>query len=321
MPALLGKAAPKIQRSTMETVILTLDQVNSWEVPPFQRPVRINPKVEAIAEEMKTEGTSIRGTITLGKLTNDRAYYIVDGQHRREAFRLSGLQEVISDIRVVHFDTMAEMAEEFIQLNTAIVRMRPDDMLRGVVPSLPYLQSLMDECPYIGFTSVRRGGGAGAVVSLAQVVRCWFSSSNETPDNSGRGHSITSMATNITENSARELTRFMNLAHAAWGRDSEYYRLWGALNMGLCMWLYRRMVLDTDRRGGKRVSVLTDAQFKSCLMALSANSDYLDWLQGRLLNDRDRSPAMGRIKAVFARRLGDNTDIKPMLPQPAWSSR
>lgn len=315
------KAAPRASRSTMETLIITPDQVNAWRVPPFQRPVRVNAKVKAIADEIRTNGVSITGMITLGKLTGDNAYYIVDGQHRIEAFRISGMSEIIADIRVVHFDTMADMADEFVQLNTAIVRMRPDDLLRGLTPSLPLLQRILRECPFIGYDQLRRGGASGPIVGLAAILRTWHASNSEAPNNSNSGVSINQLAAALEEDSVAKLIRFSHLAMEAWGRDPEYYRLWGGLNMGVNMWLYRRLVLDDNRRAKARISTLTETQFKHCLMALSANSNYLAWLPGRLLNDRDRSPALSRIKAIFMRRLIEGGMAKPYLPQPAWASK
>lgn len=320
MSAPLGKTAPKSARSTMETTIVTIDQVNNWRVPPFQRPVRQNSKVLAIAEEIKCDGVAISGIITLGRLSKDNAHYVVDGQHRLEAFRISGLPEIIVDLRVVHFDTMAEMADEFVQLNTAIVRMRPDDLLRGLTPGLPTLQRLMGECSFIGYDNVRRGGTSGAVVSLGAALRCWFTSASDVPSG-GSGVSINQIASTLDNDSCGKMIRIMTTLFSAWGRDPEYYRLWGNLNVALCMWLYRRLVLDTSRKGNARVIVLSETQFKQAVMALSANQDYLDWLPGRLLNDRDRSPALHRIKQIFVRRLSENSSVKVVLPQPAWASR
>lgn len=315
------KAAPKASRSTMETVIVSIEQVNAWRLPPFQRPLRVNAKVQVIAEEMKCEGTSIPGILTLGKLTGENVYYIVDGQHRAEAFRISGLTEAIADLRIVHFDTMAEMADEFVQLNSAIVRMRPDDLLRGVTPSLPVIQRLMQECPFIGYDNIRRRDTSGPIVSLAAVLRCWHTSSFEVPSGGNSGVTITQAAKMLDSDSAGKLIRFLTLAITAWGRDPEYFRMWGNLNVALCMWLYRRMVLDTVRRGNSRVTVLTDTSFKQGLMALSADSNYIEWLTGRLLNDRDRSPALARIKTIFARRLAETVTGKFNMPQPAWAAR
>jgi hypothetical protein len=34
-------------------------------------------------------------------------------------------------------------------------------------------------------------------------------------------------------------------------------------------------------------------------MSVSANTDYVDWLVGRNLGERDRTPAYGRLKTIF----------------------
>lgn len=313
---------PKSLQSAMETQILTIDQVNKWRLPPFQRPLRVNQKVLNIANEMRCDGVSISGTLTLGRLKGDPGVYLVDGQHRVEAFRQSGMEEIIADTRTVNFDTMAEMADEFVSLNTAIVRMRPDDLLRGLTPTLPNLARIMRECTFIGYDQVRRGKtDSGAVVSIGVVLRCWFNGQMETPNSGNGGFSIAHVASTLDEVNTGQLIRFMKICVEAWGRDPEYYRLWGALNMALCAWLYRRLVLETDRRGATRVIVLNETQFRKCMMTLSANTTYMEWLVGRLLNDRDRGPAFTRIKQMFVRRLQEEGIPKPLMPQPAWSSR
>jgi|GEM_PF-2004507 len=321
MATAMAKLAPKTHRSTMDTLLLTVDDVNKWQVPPFQRPVRVNAKVMAIAEEMKMSQT-ITGVVTIGRLTKDNSDYLVDGQHRREAFRIAGISEVIADVRIVHYDTMADMADDFVMLNTALVRMRPDDLLRGLTPSLPNLKHLMDTCPFIGYDNIRRKDHAGPIISLASVLRCWSTSALETPHNSTARHGgISQIAASMDADSAGKLIGFLELTLHAWGRDPEYFRLWGNLNLALCMWLYRRVVLDRVRdKGAARSVVLTREEFKQCLTALSANSSYLDWLQGRLLNDRDRSPGLTRIKAIFTRRLASTKTGIIKLPQPAWQA-
>jgi hypothetical protein len=65
---------------------------------------------------------------------------------------------------------------------------------------------------------------------------------------------------------------------------------------------------------------LSDSEFTQCLMALSANHTYVDWLQGRALGERDRSPCYSRIRSIFSGRLGGMGYGKPMLPQPDWST-
>lgn len=317
------REAPKSQRSSMETLIVSVDQVNQWKVPSFQRPVRMNEKVRALAEEMKQSGCEITGVLTLGKVDKDAAFYIVDGQHRIEAFRISGMPEIIADVRIVHFDTMAEMAEEFVRLNSAIVRMRPDDILRGLEPTSPALKKIRKDCTFIGYDNIRRGGTSGPVLGMNQVIRSWIGSSTETPVSTLGGLSVASAATNMDADSVEDCIRFLLTAHAAWGRDPEYFRLWGSLNLTLCMWLWRRLVSDQSRGSTTRYISLNVAQFKQCLMSLSADHNYLDYLPGRQLNDRDRSPCFIRVKAIFSKRIAEESrdKKKPILPSPAWSSR
>src|SRR5689334_16858884 len=101
-----AKEAPKSEQSRMDTIIINPMMVGKWKIPPFQRPLRINDKVRAVMEQIK-KSESIEGVITLGRLRGDDAHYIVDGQHRTEAFKLAEISEAIADIRVVSFETMA----------------------------------------------------------------------------------------------------------------------------------------------------------------------------------------------------------------------
>lgn len=316
-----GRSAPKSQSSRMETMIVSIDQVRQWRVPPFQRPIRINAKVMSIAEQLKRGEVMISGIVTLGKIARDPTHYIVDGQHRLEAFRISELAEIIVDLRIIEFDDMAEMAEEFVRLNSALVRMRPDDILRGLEPTSTVLGTIKKECPFVGYDQVRRGN-ANAILSMSAVLRCWAGSAGETPTaTAGAGISASQVAAQMDADSTQQLVRFLKCAFEAWGRHPEYYRLWSNLNLCLTMWLWRQLVLDTQRGGNKRIVVLTEAQFRKCLTALTASANYLDWLIGRNMTERDRSPAYAKIKELFVSRLSTETTRKVQLPQPSWASR
>lgn len=316
------REAPKAVRSSMDTIIVTPDEVNQWRVPPFQRPIRVNEKVRAMAEDLRANGCEITGILTLGKVGKDPALWIIDGQHRIEAFRISAMKEVIVDVRICHFDRMAEAADEFVRLNSSLVKMRPDDVLRGLESTLPSLQMIRKSCEFVGYDNIRRGHTNSPVLGMSAVLRCWTASGNETPAASG-STSAAHMAEALDVLSAQNLIVFLSTAHAAWGRDPEYYRLWGNLNLSLCMWMWRRLVLDKERSGLKRYVTLTPGQFKQCLMSVSAAGDYVEWLHGRNATDRDRAPCFARLKTIFIRRLAEDSkgDKKPMLPQPAWSSR
>ncbi len=143
----------------------------------------------------------------------------------------------------------------------------------------------------------------------------------------------TVLASSLDTNDADKIIVFMNTARSAWGSDPENYRLWGALNLTITMWLWKRLVIDRARGGagsGKfgagysKVAVLSPEQFQRCLMSVSADKAYTDWLVGRLMNERDRSPCYGRIKAIFTKRLAQELgggDKKFFLPVPSWASR
>lgn len=316
-----SREPPRSERSQMETRILTIEQVSQWKIPMFQRPVRINAKVQALAAEISQNGGIIDGVITVGTVKNDPATYVVDGQHRLEAARISGATEIMADFRLVRFESMSEMADEFVRLNSALVRMRPDDILRGLESSTPALRKIRSECKFVGYDQIRRGTSS-PIVGMSMLLKVWQGSLFETPVQSGYSDcSAPSIISRLDADSVEDLIQFLTVALAAWGRDAEYARLWGSLNLGLCMWCWRRLVKDTDRGGNKRYSHLTIKQFTKCLMGLSADSGYLDWLQGRQLRDRDRGPAYARIKKIFSRRLTEEGSGKLTFPAPAWVTK
>lgn len=306
--------AEKNTHTTLDTIEVTPSQVKGWRIPEFQRQLRENDKVRALAEQIKDEGV-IPGVLTLGVLTvrGERQVYILDGQHRCHAFVLSGIEYAYVDVRQRHFDSIAEMGEEFVNLNSQLVRMRPDDILRGLESSLPPLRKLRLRCPFVGYDMVRRSEKA-PVLSMSALMRCWFGSAPEVPSLTGAG--AATLAKSFSDDDAETLIGFLTLAIDAWGRDQQYVRLWNNLNLSLCLWLYRRMVIS---QYSPRTPKLSKDMFQKCLMSLSADGAYLDWLLGRQMGQRDMSPAYARIRAVFVVRIEAETNKKPLMPAPAWS--
>lgn len=311
---------PKSAISQMETLLFTRVEATNWVIPPFQRPLRVNPKVRALADELKGNGGFISGVLTLGKLKSDRNIYVVDGQHRIEAFKISELPEAIADVRTCTFDSMTDMADEFVLLQSSLVKMRPDDVLRGLEGSTRSLQIIRETCKFVGYDQVRRNGQYSPVVGMAAVMRAWSGSVYETPVSHRAGTTAAQLAKEIDDAEVANLCNFLHVAYAAWGHDVAYGRLWSALNLGLCMWLYRRIVMDTDR-SAKRSIVLNTEQFKKCLQSVSAADDYIDWLANRALNDHHRAPSYRRLKTLFSVRLReDGVSETPKFPGPAWAA-
>ena len=282
----------------------------------------MNEKVRQVAEQITHNGGIVPGVITLGTISGDRSIYLVDGQHRREAFLISELPECIADCRMCEFDSLPEMAQEYVELNSSLVKMLPDDMLRGIEGSIKSLGFIRSSCEFVGYGHVRRNSTHTALLSMSAVLRCWAGSAPETPSGTG-GKSALHIAEEMDDASAQNLVAFLQIARAAWGSDAEYFRMWGNLNLTICMWMYRRLVMDKDR-GVKRYVLLTPDSFRKCLMSASASPEYIDWLTGRVMGERDRSPCFMRLKGIFQNRLRqDSRDPtkKPMLPTPAWASK
>lgn len=303
--------AERTTRTTLDTIEISPNLVQSWKLPAFQRPLRVNEKVRQLAEKIKHDDGVVPGVVTIGVL--DKQQYLIDGQHRREAFLMSECVVGYVDVRIHYFDSMAEMGQEFVDLNSRIVTMRPDDILRGLEGSSETLTKLRRKCPFIGYDMIRRGEKS-PLLSMSSVLRCWYGSSKETPSTSAV--SVVELVTSFTNDSCDGLVEFLGAAIAAWGRDPQYQRLWLNLNLSLTMWLWRRMVITPY---SSRTPKLTPAQFQKCMMSLSADSTYIDYLLGRSLTDRDRSPCYSRMKSLFSRRLEAETGKKQLLPVPPWS--
>lgn len=305
-------ASEKLTRTTVDTVELTEKLVASWRLPPFQRDLRLNAKVQAVSEEILRDRGVLPGMLTVGVL--DGITYIVDGQHRIAAWRQTGLDVGYADVRTHFFESMGDMAKEFVRLNSSLVKLRPDDILRGMEPSTPALQKIRKKCPWIGYDVVRRTAH-GPVVSMSLFVRMWASAKQDVPQG-GSGLEAIAM---LDERETEQAITYAQLCFEAWHRDAEYVRLWSALNLTICAWLYRRIVLGERVSANSRSARFTDEEFRKCLMALSAEPQYLDWLVGRNLSERDRGPAYNRIKTIFARRYERETGKAAKLIQPAWS--
>ncbi len=304
--------AEKHTRTTLDTLELTPDVVNAWILPPFQRELRVNSRVEELAVQIKAHDGVISGVLTLGVL--DKKTYLLDGQHRRQAFLLSECPVGYSDVRICHFETLAEMGQEYVRLNSSLVRMKPDDILRGLEQTSEALKHIRQRCPFIGYDHIRYSDKA-PILSMSMAIRAWRGAAGEMPSSSACGVSATDLVDLFGMDDARPMADFMLIALGAWGRDESYAKLWNTLNLSLCMWLYRKLVLT---QYSHKVGKMAPETFSRCLMALSANSNYLDWLTGRRLTERDRSPAYARIRSVFIDRIQEDTGKKVFMPAPAW---
>ena len=230
----------KRTRTVVDTILVTPDKVRAWKLPAFQRQLRENRKVLALAEQLKTDGGVWPGIVTLGVLGGET--YLIDGQHRAHAFVMSGIAEGYTDVRIHYFSSVADMGDEFVKLNSQLVVMRPDDILRGLEPSMPVLKTIRETCPFIGYDVVRRSPKA-PMLSMSMALRTWRAGINEVPARNG-GEPARQIASAMDETELRFFTDFMNIAYKSFGRDVEYQRLWSGLNLCLSVWMYKHLVLS-----------------------------------------------------------------------------
>ena len=301
----------KSTKTHVDTIAFSVKEAESWKSPSFQRGIKINDKVTELSKQIATDGGVIPGIITFGVLENVR--YLLDGQQRRQAFIMSGKEMGYADIRTCFCDDEAEMADEFVRLNSSLVRMMPDDILRGMEPSHPYLALIREKCPFVGYDFIRRGENS-PLLSMSSMLRAWFAAAREAPGSVGM--SSAKLAEQLSEKETENLISYLKDGFEAWGKDPEYIRLWQMVNLTLVAWLYRRTVLEAYSHRSAR---LDRATFRKCMMSLSADSNYLDWLTGRHLGEKDRAPAFQRIKGIIAKRLTLELGTKPSLPSPAWA--
>lgn len=301
---------------TTDLQVITIAVLKQWELPPFQRPLRMNKQFHEVVALITKEQGIVPGTLTIGVL--DGRMYVVDGQHRLRALELAmdgGLKEGLAECRIKHFDSMAEMAQEYVNLNRPIAKMGPDDILRGMESSIESLLLIRRRCDFVGYDNIRRGPKAAAMVSMSGILRVWNAATKETPA-SGSGGSALDLAFGLSTDDANTCCDFLSICERAWGRDEAYRKLWGALNLSLCGWLYRRTVFAAYSGRSAR---LTKEQFRSCLQALSVDEPYLEYLVGRTLSERDRSPAYDKIKSIFVRRINSEIGKRVALPAPPWA--
>lgn len=305
-------------RTVVKKIVMTRAMVKEWKAPPFQRPLSHNKRLEEFSKQLVTDAT-IDAPIHLGFWEGET--YIIDGQHRTEGFLASGLARVRGFVTIKDYPAgdvgRREMAEDYIRLSRDIVKLRPDDTLRALESTNQYLKVIRNSCPFIGYDQIRRNTTSSAVLSMNVVVRAWHGSANEIP--STPKHSAYDNARHLTVEDCNHLEQFLMLAFEAWGREFCNRRLWSALNLTLCMWLYRRVVMPATR-SLSRCTRLTPKQFLSGLRGLSGSSNYVDWLTGRSLHERERSPAYGRLRSIFVTVLNEEMKQRVLMPSPTWYS-
>lgn len=308
-------AAEKAVGVTYDIMEVAPDQIRAWKKPPCQRELNVNAKVKAMATQIRDDGGVVPEPITLARLGSE--VYYVDGQHRLHAALLSECALLYVEIRWVHVRTLTDVDALFKRLQKKLVTMRPDDVLRASESSNIGLRKIRQACPYAGYDHIRRNEHA-PMLSMTSLLRHWFAAVPETPSTSNLTPDVLEESVRAdSKHDVQNLIDFTQCCYDAWGRDANNKRLWTALNMTLCAWLYQRTV---SGQYTAKTTKLTKDMFRRVLLSVAADASYVEWLVDRTLRERDRMTAYSKLKQIFAKRLALEMGKKPMLPQPAWSS-
>jgi hypothetical protein len=300
--------------TVMDAKIVSLDEMNSWQRPPFQRDEKLTAKVKDFAAGLKTNGGIVSGLILLGKLRGDETtIYLVDGQQRRLACNTSNEKQFYIEFCLKYYTSFVDMAEDFKRTNGRLVSFRPDDFLRAYEVTHPQLRLLHESCDFLGYS---RGGSnhRGSVLTVSCALKCWFGAMQPSPAVYGQA---TELAEHLDEIQRQHMTTFFNTAYSAWESDRCNARLWTNLNLLMCMYLYRKLVLEP------RGNPLPKDMFRKCLLSVAANAGYSEWLVGRQQYERDRDPCFKRLKRIFLARLNSeyNGKCRIQFPKPEWFVR
>jgi hypothetical protein len=221
---------------------------------------------------------------------------------------------VQAELRWEFFDDYAKMALRFDKLQRHMAKMKPDDGLRALEHSVPVLAYIKKSCLFVGYGKIQRAESTSASLSMSVLVRCWVGSESAVPTSSpGAARELVQA---MDQSTAERCVEFATLAFRAWENNSEFGPLWGTVNLTLCIWLYRRMVLAPSTE----VKPMTREQFGRFLMALT-DDDYIEFLRGKQMTRNSRNAVMTRLETrltTFLKKV-DPKVRRPCLPKRDWA--
>jgi len=291
----------------MEMMVLNRKVVESWEKPPFQRPVAEGKNIISMSVQMQDFGYMM-SAFYLGVW--EGRTYLVDGQHRRVSFISSGLEEIVAPVVTKHYPKgsqgLLEMCEDFLRIQQHIKNPTANDKLRALEPNNKCLQKITRMCPFVGYER--------PLLSMAQVIRSLVISGQEMPGSAAR--SAVDHARDMKMKEANGLITFLQLAYEAWGIDKDMRLMWSPMNMALCLWFFRRML-----KGSKSPGTVTTSQFSE-IFALLPSKTYISLLEdnsGGRMNDEDtRNPVAVELRRTIKKGLRRDGVHDYYMPEVPW---
>ena len=254
-------------------VLLTIDDLEYLMKPPCQRFVSKTKRVERLTEEMLKTGRLGVGILLVMGLPNGEVH-LVDGNHRIEAFRNSGLKSIIVSVQTKSAKTYKDIAEEYIRCQCSLKTSTVDDKLKGIAVGHPPLQKIAQFCTFV--TYKRASTRSDCLISMSDVVHCWFDASTNPPTrySGDKGIPIEECAKLITDKDAACIIEWLLVCQISLGTVNRV--LWAPLNMTLCLWLYKQMVKGGCKGPCTRLKI---AEFGRGLAGL-VNMKYTNYLKG-----------------------------------------
>ena len=165
----------------MKVMAVTRKTIEGWAKPDFQRPVAENKNLGELAVQIQDQGwllTAIYLGIWMGKT------YLVDGQHRMQAFIASGLEQMSVPVITKYYldgaKGLAAMCEDFLRINSHIKNPTANDMLKALEGKNSHIKEIRTNCPFVGYTHLRRTESA-PILGMAQAIRALVVSRQEIP--------------------------------------------------------------------------------------------------------------------------------------------
>lgn len=311
--------------SRVVKIKLTPDVIKSWLTPYWQRPVRFNAKGRQLTEDIKLtrklDSVMIVGVVK--KRNGKFDLYLVDGHHRKAAFLRSGAPYMDIDVKFVYVDKVEELSPLYLNCQEQITKSTANDNLQGLAVTNEVLQHIKSKCEFITYEGVRLGTIAHSI-NMSTVVQIWYDSMLDPPKKNTLtpSVSITELAKKLTVDDADHIVQFMTLCRDNFEFKKLSSGLWLHINLVLCLWLFRVLVLREVWEGGEvyKVKHLTPRQFGVGLLGLKNDKYYLTLMRKKLNSSVDRKEAYQSIAKLFASNLRSCGVVSnPKLPRPQWA--
>jgi hypothetical protein len=290
---------PSIRHMSIDQMLIdrhTIQEV--WKVPPFQRHILLNKRFFTLVAEFRQTHCLPYGTLLIGCWNS--ILYVVDGNHRMAACIESGVPAIRANVQYVRFDTYVAMVAAYNKVQIPIKVSTPNDRLKVLADLHPPLQSIANACNFVTFSKAA-AGQAGQLLTMSMLIQVWEWSKVNPPRPFG-GASLEDLAKPLTQVDADNLIIFFQLCRFRFGLSPA---LWRAQNLALCLWLYRRLVLQ-ENVDGEKWSNLTPAEFSVGLAGL-VNGLYETCVTGKQLSsDADRNRIWAKLVQGFRLSMKQN---------------